>query len=72
MFACVYSVCVVICVGSGLATGSFPAQGVPPTVYGIKELKKRPRSRRAVDGRTDGWTDGWTDRQTERQIFSII
>jgi hypothetical protein len=36
-------VCVVLCVGRGLATGWSPAQGVLPTVYGIKKLKKRPR-----------------------------
>jgi hypothetical protein len=41
---CVYSVCVVLCVGSGLATGSSPVQGVLPTVCKIKKLKKRRRS----------------------------
>jgi hypothetical protein len=44
MSACLYSVCVVLCVGSGLATGWSPVQGVLLTVYGIKKLKKRPRS----------------------------
>jgi hypothetical protein len=38
---CVYSVCVVLCIGRGLATGSFPVQGVLPTVYRIKKLKKK-------------------------------
>jgi hypothetical protein len=37
-------VCVVLCVGTGLATGWSPAQEVLPTVYGIKKLKKWPRS----------------------------
>jgi hypothetical protein len=44
MSMCVYSVCVVLCVGSDLATGWSPVQGVLPTVYRIKKLKKRPRS----------------------------
>jgi hypothetical protein len=39
MFVCVYSVCVVPCVGSGLATGWSPVQGVLLTVYTIKKLK---------------------------------
>jgi hypothetical protein len=37
-----FCVCVVLCVGSGLATGWSPFQGVPPTVYRIKNLKKQP------------------------------
>jgi hypothetical protein len=36
---CVYSVFVLSCVGSGLATGWSPVQGVLPTVYKIKKLK---------------------------------
>jgi hypothetical protein len=42
MFVCVrlFCVCVVLCVGRGLATGWSPVQGVLPTVYRIKELKK--------------------------------
>jgi hypothetical protein len=39
-----FFVCVVLCVGSGLSTGWSPVQGVQPTVYKIKKLKKRPRS----------------------------
>jgi hypothetical protein len=39
----VYSVFVLPCVGSGLARGRSPVQGVLPTVYKIKKLKKRPR-----------------------------
>jgi hypothetical protein len=38
-----FCVCVVLCVGSGLAIGSSPVQGVLPSVYWIKTLKKRPR-----------------------------
>jgi hypothetical protein len=44
----VYSVCAVLCVGSGLATGWSPVQGVLLTVYRLREWKKRPRSTRAV------------------------
>jgi hypothetical protein len=33
MFVCVYSVCVVLCVGSGLAAGWSPVKGVLRTVY---------------------------------------
>jgi hypothetical protein len=41
MDVCVHllCVCVVLYVGSGLAVGSSPVQGVPPTVYRIKKLK---------------------------------
>jgi hypothetical protein len=42
MSVCVYSVFVLSCVGSGLATGWSPVQGVLPTVYRIKKLIKRP------------------------------
>jgi hypothetical protein len=41
MSVSVYSVCVVLCVGSGLATGWSPAQGVLHTAYKIKKLRKR-------------------------------
>jgi hypothetical protein len=37
-------VCVVLCVGSGLAKGWSPVQKVLPAVYRIKKLKKGPRS----------------------------
>jgi hypothetical protein len=65
MSVCVYSVCVVLCVSSGLATGWSPVQGVLPTVYRIKKLKKRQRSNK--------WTaepliETWMD----RQISTII
>jgi hypothetical protein len=39
MSVCVYSVFVLFCVGSGLATGWTPVRGVLPTVYMIKKLK---------------------------------
>jgi hypothetical protein len=46
----VYSVCVVLCVGSGLAKGWSPVQGVLPTEYRIRKLKRRPRPNiRAVE-----------------------
>jgi hypothetical protein len=34
-----FCVCVILCVGIGLATGWSPVQGVLPTVYRIKKLK---------------------------------
>jgi hypothetical protein len=42
-----FCVCVVLCVGSGLAMGWFPVQGLVPTVclYRIKKLKNRPKSK---------------------------
>jgi hypothetical protein len=40
--------CVVLCVGSGLATCWSPIQGVLTTVYRIKKLKKRPRSNKGL------------------------
>jgi hypothetical protein len=41
MFVCVrlFCVCVVLCVGSGLATGWSPAQVVLPTVYVLRNWK---------------------------------
>jgi hypothetical protein len=36
-----FCVCVVLCVGSGPATGISPVQGVLPTVYRIKKLQKK-------------------------------
>jgi hypothetical protein len=39
MSVCVYSVCVVLRVGRGLATGWSPVQGVLPTVYRSRNWK---------------------------------
>jgi hypothetical protein len=36
-----FCVCVVLCVGTGFATGSSPVQGVLPNVYRFKKVKKR-------------------------------
>jgi hypothetical protein len=46
-----FYVCVVLCVGSGLATGSSPVQGVLPTVYRIKKLKsgQGPKNYRTIE-----------------------
>jgi hypothetical protein len=44
-----YSVCVVLCVGGGLDTGWSPVQGVLPTVYSIKNLKKTAKVLKAVE-----------------------
>jgi hypothetical protein len=54
MDACVrlFCVCVVLCVGSGLATDWFPVQGVVLNVYRIKKLKSGQGPRkgcRAID-----------------------
>jgi hypothetical protein len=43
-----FSLCVVLCVGSGLTAGWSPVQGVLPTVYRIKKLEKRPRSNKEL------------------------
>jgi hypothetical protein len=45
MSVCIYCVWVVVCVGSGLARGWSPVQGVLPTVYRIKKRGERPRSK---------------------------
>jgi hypothetical protein len=42
---CVYSVFLLSCVGNGLATGWSAVQGVPPTVYVIRKLKRNGVSR---------------------------
>jgi hypothetical protein len=48
MSMCVYSVCAVLCAGSGRATGWSPVQGVLPTVYKIKKLKQRSKSNKGL------------------------
>jgi hypothetical protein len=46
-----FYICVVLCVGSGLATGSSPVQGVLPTVCRTKKLKsgQDPKGCRAIE-----------------------
>jgi hypothetical protein len=39
-----FFICIVLCVGSCWSS----VQGVPPTVYKIKKLKKRPRSNKEL------------------------
>jgi hypothetical protein len=43
-----FYVCVVLCVGKGLAPGWSPVQGVLPTVYTITKLKKRLRPNKGL------------------------
>jgi hypothetical protein len=38
-----FCVCVVLCLGSGLATGQSLVQGVLPSVKLLKRLKEKPR-----------------------------
>jgi hypothetical protein len=54
-----FCVCVDLCVDGGLATGWSSVQGVLPTVYTIKKLKKRRRSNNV---------EPQIDRQTDRQL----
>jgi hypothetical protein len=50
MSACVHSICVVLSVNRGLATGWSAVQGVVPTVYRIKKLKRQLKpGKRAVE-----------------------
>jgi hypothetical protein len=53
IYARLFCVCVAVCVGSGLAMGWSPFQGVLSTMHRIKRLKMRPRSTRAVEPQTD-------------------
>jgi hypothetical protein len=58
MSVCVYSVSVLPCVDSGLATGCSPVQGVLPTVHRIKKLKKKsgqgPKGCRTIEKKISG------------------
>jgi hypothetical protein len=45
----VYSVFVILPVGSGLATGWMPVQGVLPTVYRLRNWKTAKVQQRAVE-----------------------
>jgi hypothetical protein len=61
MHGCLYCVrlfwvCVVLCVGRGLATGWSSVQGVLKTVYRIKKLKKRPRPNKGLQGHNNTHT----------------
>jgi hypothetical protein len=48
VYVCLFCVCVVPCVASGLAKGWSPVQGVLPTVYRIRKVKKQPRSNKGL------------------------
>jgi hypothetical protein len=58
---CIYSVFVLSCVRSDLATAWSPIQGVPPTVYKIKKLKSGQGPKKGSRAR-DGWVDAWRDK----------
>jgi hypothetical protein len=45
---CLFCVCVVLCLGSDLATVWFPVQGVLQSVYKIKEMKKRQKFKKGL------------------------
>jgi hypothetical protein len=55
---CVYSMFVLFCVGSGLAMGRSPVQGVLPAVY------KTKKTRIPYVPSGSGWMDGWMDGRT--------
>jgi hypothetical protein len=62
-------VCVVLCVDSDFVTGWSPVQGVPPIVYRIKKLKKRPRSnKRNVESKIDFVTLSYSMASNGRMI----
>jgi hypothetical protein len=58
MFVCVYSVFVLSCVSSGLATGWSLVQGVLPIVYNCKIMEPRKRRPRPDMGCKRLWMDG--------------
>jgi hypothetical protein len=43
----------ILCVGRGCATGWSPVQGVLPTLYRIKKLKKRPRPNKGLQSHSN-------------------
>jgi hypothetical protein len=53
MSVCVYSVCVVLCVGRGLATGCSPVQGVLSNVYRLRNWKRGQGPTGAVEPQID-------------------
>jgi hypothetical protein len=57
MSVCVYSVCVVVCVGSGLATGWSPVLGVLPIMYRLwnwKSCQGPTKGCRTIERERDG------------------
>jgi hypothetical protein len=73
-----FCVCVILCVGSGLATIWSPIQGVLPTVYRLRNWKaaKVHKGFRAVDRQTDRQTDTlefllWTARKSSIFLLNV-
>jgi hypothetical protein len=62
MSVCFYSVFVLSCAGSGLATGSSPVQGVLPTPYKIHSSRLI-----LIEKRPDGLTRKVEDEEEEEE-----
>jgi hypothetical protein len=63
VYVSLFCACVVLCAGSGLATGSSPAQVVLTTAYKDQETAKAVKVQQmAVEPKMDGWMDGWIGR----------
>jgi hypothetical protein len=72
MTVCLHSLCVVLCVGSVLAEGWFPAQKVLPTLYGLRNSKSRqgPKNCRTTDRESRSDEMGrkwWLESRQERR-----
>jgi hypothetical protein len=61
----------ILCVGRGLATGWYIVQGVLPTVYRIKKLKKRPRPKKGPFSNNNNKFRAHRHRSTQCQASSI-
>jgi hypothetical protein len=72
MNVCVRLFCVVLCGGSGLATDWYSVQGVLPTVFRIKKLKKRPRPNKRLWSHNNNNNNGWKSRHSEDFILFCI
>jgi hypothetical protein len=54
-----FCICVVLCVGSGFVTDWSPVNGVLPTMYKIKKLRRRPVFNKELESRTKSSINIW-------------
>jgi hypothetical protein len=72
MSVCFFCVCVVLCAGSGHATGWPPVQWVLPTLYRIKKLKLQPRQNKGPYSHNNISNSGLNNHEGNRDTYSLF